>query len=83
MSSGQEVLQPTEVYQDGQVDWLYEQISRLSKIDRSLIVLLLDGFSYREIAGIAGISENNVGVKIHRIKKQLAQASKTRTHHGI
>jgi len=83
LSSDQEILQPTISYQSEQSTWLYEQIARLSKIDRSLIILLLDGFSYREIAGIAGISESNVGVKIHRIKKQLTQASKTSTHHGI
>jgi RNA polymerase sigma-70 factor (ECF subfamily) len=32
----------------------------------------LDGFSYREIAAIVGITESNVGVKINRIKSALA-----------
>jgi DNA-directed RNA polymerase specialized sigma24 family protein len=32
----------------------------------------LDGYSNPEIAGIIGISSNNVGVKLHRIKAQLA-----------
>lgn len=82
-STDPEALLPTSAYENEQVAWLYEQIARLSKVDRSLIILMLDGFSYREIAGIAGISESNVGVKIHRIKKQLAQASKTGTHYGI
>jgi RNA polymerase sigma-70 factor (ECF subfamily) len=82
-STDPEVLLPTSAYENEQVAWLYEQIARLSKVDRSLIILMLDGFSYREIAGIAGISESNVGVKIHRIKKQLAQASKTGTHYEI
>jgi RNA polymerase sigma-70 factor (ECF subfamily) len=33
---------------------------------------MLDGFSYREMASILGITENYVGVKISRIKMALA-----------
>ena len=57
---------------DPRLEWLYEQIARLSEIDRSLAVLLLDGFSYKEIAAIVGLTESNVGVKINRIKSALA-----------
>jgi len=45
----------------------------LDKIDRSIALLLLDGFSYKEMAEILGISESNVGVKIHRIKQRLTK----------
>lgn len=55
--------------------WLYEQISSLGEIDRSLCLLLLDGYSHRDMADILGISESNVAVKIHRIKKFLIQKS--------
>ena len=37
-----------------------------------MALLLLDGFSYKEIAGITGLTESNVGVKINRIKSALA-----------
>ena len=37
-----------------------------------MALLLLDGFSYKEIASIVGITESNVGVKINRIKMALA-----------
>ena len=37
-----------------------------------MALLLLDGFSYKEIAAIVGITESNVGVKISRIKSALA-----------
>ena len=57
---------------DGRLAWLYGQIEQLSPIDRSLMLLLLDGFSYQEMAAMLGISETNVGVKVHRIKKRLA-----------
>ena len=58
------------------VAWLYAEIKKLNEIDRSLTLLLLDGCSYREMAEIMGISENNIGVKIHRIKKQLVKNAK-------
>ncbi|MGK7395000.1 MAG: RNA polymerase sigma factor [Candidatus Cyclobacteriaceae bacterium M3_2C_046] len=61
---------------DQRLIWLYEQITRLNEIDRSLALLLLDGFSYKEIAGIMGISESLVGVKLHRIRKYLVTKSK-------
>lgn len=65
------------------LDWLYDQIASLDHIDRSLTLLLLDGFSYREIAETIGITENHVGVKINRIKTHLINQSKQKEHHGI
>ena len=56
---------------DPRIDWLYEQIGRLDPIDRSICLLMLEGFSYKEIADLVGISSSNVGVKIHRIKQTL------------
>jgi RNA polymerase sigma-70 factor (ECF subfamily) len=57
---------------DPRLDWLYAQIAQLDEVDRSLALLMLDGFSYREMASILGITENYVGVKISRIKMALA-----------
>lgn len=57
------------------LDWLYEQIAQLEPVDRSLCVLLLDGFSYKEMAAMLGISESKVGVRIHRIKQHLTRKS--------
>ena len=64
-------------------EWLYEQIARLDEIDRSLMLMMLDGFSYREIAATLGITETNVGVKINRIKKRLVQRSDEVINHGV
>jgi RNA polymerase sigma-70 factor (ECF subfamily) len=62
---------------DPRVEWLYRQIAQLKDVDRSVALLMLDGFAYKEIAAIAGISESNVGVKINRIKAALtAQLAK-------
>ena len=57
---------------DPRVEWLYRQIAQLKDVDRSVALLLLDGFSYKDIAAIVGITESNVGVKISRIKSALA-----------
>lgn len=70
------ILKSTEEPKDERIEWLYDQIKKFNEIDRSLSLLLLDGYSYKEMSRIMGISESNIGVKIHRIKKQLVQSSK-------
>lgn len=68
---------------DERVEWLYNEIALLNEIDRSLTLLMLDGFSYKETAEILGMTETNVGVKIHRIKKHLITQSEKGQHNGI
>lgn len=63
---------PSPDGRDPRIEWLYQQIAQLKAVDRSVALLLLEGFSYKEIADILGISESNVGVKINRIKAALA-----------
>ncbi|KIA90829.1 hypothetical protein OC25_24435 [Pedobacter kyungheensis] len=52
-------------------DWLYRCIKQLTEIDRSIIMLHLDGFDNTEISEMMGISRNHTNVKLHRIKQQL------------
>jgi len=68
---------------DPKLEWLYEQIAKLDKIDRSLCLLLFDGYQYREIAEMVGISENYVGVKLNRIKKYLTEQAKKNFENGF
>lgn len=56
-----------------QIDLLYKCISKLKEADRVLITLVLDEKPYEQIAEITGITENNLRVKIHRIKKELTE----------
>ena len=49
----------------------------------TLALLMLDGFSYREMSQILGLSESNVGMKIHRIKASLAAQLAKEAHHGL
>src|SRR5450756_1057519 len=52
---------------------LYAAIRQLPKVDASLALMHLDGLSYSEMAEVLGISENYIGVKLNRIRKQLAE----------
>jgi RNA polymerase sigma-70 factor (ECF subfamily) len=55
---------------------LYAAIRQLPKVDASLALMHLDGLSYQEMAEVLGISENYIGVKLNRIRKQLAEQLK-------
>jgi RNA polymerase sigma-70 factor (ECF subfamily) len=57
----------------GRIEWLYALMRELPPLDRSLLMLHLDRLSYREIGEVAGLSENHVGVRLHRIKRWLAE----------
>lgn len=50
---------------------LYRAIGKLDEVDRLMIMMVLDEVEYEEIANIMGITENNLRVKIHRIKTKL------------
>ena len=77
------ILEESRIRPDERLTWLYEEIYKLDEIDRSVTLLLLDGFSYKEMASILGITESHVGVKINRIKKQLISKLKKYDHYGI
>ncbi|MGB5357136.1 MAG: sigma-70 family RNA polymerase sigma factor [Eudoraea sp.] len=50
---------------------MYEHIYKLNILDRGLILLLLEGKKYEEIADISGLSLTNVSTRLSRIKKKL------------
>lgn len=52
---------------------LLKAIHNLNEIDKSIMLLYLEGKSYGEIAEILGISKSNVGVRINRAKEILKQ----------
>jgi RNA polymerase sigma-70 factor (ECF subfamily) len=55
------------------VDRLYAAIRVLPVTDAALVLLSLEGLSYQQMAEVVGISESNVGVKLHRAKQALAE----------
>lgn len=60
---------------------MYAAIGELSKIDKALVMLYLEDYSYNEIGDMMGISPNNVAVKMNRIKTKLKESTqKYMTH---
>ena len=53
------------------VDRIYDAIRTLAPLDRSLIVLSLEGHRYAEIAEITGLTETNVGARLTRARRRL------------
>jgi len=58
------------------LDQVYDSIRQLPKSESSILLLYLDGLSYDEMADVLGISKSNVGVRLNRAKKKLAQLLK-------
>ena len=56
----------------GLLDRLYDAIRALPPLDRSLVLLSLDGQPYAEIAHVHGLSETNVGARLSRIRRRLS-----------
>lgn len=83
INDAQSVLQESDSAVDEQLEWLYGEIARLDDVDRSLALMLLDDLSYKEMSAVLGITESNVGVRIHRIKKYLISRSKTVNGYGV
>ena len=50
---------------------MYAQIKKLKEIDRGIILLLLEGKKYEEIAQITGFTRSNIATRISRIKEKL------------
>lgn len=61
------------------LELLYAAIRSLEPLDRSLVLLQLDGVSYAQIAEIHGLTESNVGVRLNRIKHKLTAALQEKT----
>jgi RNA polymerase sigma-70 factor, ECF subfamily len=54
-------------------DQLYAAIAQLPELDRSLILLHLDGLTYAEIAQVLGLTETNIGARLTRLRQRLKE----------
>lgn len=52
---------------------LHSMINGLEKMEKAIILLWLDEYTYEEIADTLGLKRNTVAVKIHRIKDKLSK----------
>ncbi|MBC7923753.1 MAG: sigma-70 family RNA polymerase sigma factor [Ferruginibacter sp.] len=66
---------------DNNLELLHAFINQLDRLNKALMILYLEGNSYKDIAEILGISESNVGTKINRIKKMLKEKFSTQQTH--
>jgi RNA polymerase sigma factor (sigma-70 family) len=75
LQHGQQLMMsPPEAEPDlTRLAWLYAVIRKLPPLDRTLLMLHLDRLSHTEITEVTGLSENNVSVRIHRIKQWLSK----------
>jgi RNA polymerase sigma-70 factor (ECF subfamily) len=62
------------------IDRLYASILQMAEFDRALVLLSLDGLTYREMAEITGLTENHIGVGLTRARKRLSELMKGITH---
>lgn len=58
------------------VTTLYDAVKKLNPSEKAILTMYLEDFSYAEIAYVTDITENYVGVKLHRIKKKLSDIIK-------
>lgn len=58
---------------DDRVGALHRLIEKLDPLNRAILILYLEEQSHREIADVVGISESNVGTKIHRLKQRIRE----------
>ncbi len=66
-----EIVEDERTFSDESLNLLYEAIKQLSEIDRAVILLYLEEKPNKEIADIIGVTPNNIGVRINRIKERL------------
>ncbi|PHY18225.1 RNA polymerase sigma factor [Caulobacter sp. BP25] len=59
---------------------LYTAIRQLPPVERSLILLSLDGLSYAQIARLHGLSETNVGARLTRIRQRVSSLVEEADH---
>jgi RNA polymerase sigma-70 factor (ECF subfamily) len=67
-----ESRQTSEETTDERIANLYTAIFKLDPLEKALVTLFLEDFTYEQMADVTGISANNVGVMLHRARKKLS-----------
>jgi RNA polymerase sigma-70 factor (ECF subfamily) len=67
-----ESRQTTGENTDDRIAGLYTAIYKLDPLEKALVTLFLEDFTYEQIAEATGISAGNVGVMLHRARKKLS-----------
>ena len=64
---------PEDVERRERVERLTRAVAGLEPADRALVTMVFEDLPYARIAEVVGITEINVGVRVHRLKKKLAR----------
>ncbi len=80
---------PTEIQdiqynteREEQLQALYKAINELTEVEKAIVMLYLEDKSYDEMEDILGINQNNLRVKMNRIKEKLRKLTKA-VEHGV
>jgi RNA polymerase sigma-70 factor (ECF subfamily) len=76
-------IESRQTHDDGaeeQLARLYDAIAQLNEVEKALVTLFLEDFSYEEMAEVLGLSASNVGVMLHRAKKKLLTLMQEAAH---
>jgi RNA polymerase sigma-70 factor (ECF subfamily) len=74
----QDIQYPAE--KDEQLQQLYAAIEKLTEVEKALTMLYLEDKTYLEMEEILGISQNNLRVKMNRIKEKLRKITQAVTY---
>lgn len=64
-------VEERNIEKNPQLNNLRKCIKKLNEADKAVITLYLEELPYREISNITGLTENNIAVKLKRIKIKL------------
>lgn len=73
MDDIQIAYEPRDLILEERIKEMYIQIRALNDIEKGIMLLLLEGKKYDEIAQIVGFTRTAVGTRISRIKEKLKQ----------
>lgn len=72
-----EIVDPYEQHEHNEnYQRLLNALYKLNEIDKSIMLLYMEDYSYEEIAEIVGMIPSNIGVRIYRLKSQLQKQFK-------
>jgi RNA polymerase sigma-70 factor, ECF subfamily len=65
---------------DPRLATLHRAIAALDVLERAIVTMFLEDFSYEQIAEVTGLTSSNVGVRLHRARKKLSTLMEDRRH---
>ena len=71
------VAPPSATDDDTALRRLTSAMQQLTDVERALMTCYLEDMSYKRMAEVLGISESNVGVRLHRVKAKLQDIVRT------